>query len=189
MGSYKVLSQFLCLSLTLPLFSSMAQADPATDSEALDNMQVEDEVLHTSTDDIEAQKKEALEQARIAEGDRRIAQERLTNTRARRRQVEVESRIEIDREMTLRNRSIKARKMLEAQIYKLEKEIAVMEQKVSSATNATNKAQRAALDRKQNYEQLRSKKARLATAQKRSITSYTRNDENLPQVLPPKRRQ
>jgi hypothetical protein len=174
--------------------------DDDSQNEALENMQIEDEVLQTSTDDINQQQKEAQEHAKVAEQERAKAEAKLQQTRSRRQQVEVEAKVKISQDMARRQQAIESRNRLSAESSKLEKEISVIEARIEKADREARIAREEAMKSRQLYDSLKKKKAELqdvektkrvekrktgALMQRRSVAS---SDARLPRILPQKRR-
>jgi len=184
------------------IFSFQNFTDPDSQNETLDYMEVENEVLQTSTDDLAAQQREAKEQARLAEQEKANAEAKLQKTRSRREQVAIEAKVKIAQDLARRKRSIETRDRLLSECKKLEKEISVLEQKMEKAEQDARMAREEVKGARLNYNQLRQRKAQLLEIAKmkqerqrrasmkgkpRSIASF--GNTGLPRVLPPKRSQ
>jgi hypothetical protein len=200
----RLLSVVLLLGGCLFVFQNFDDAfDPETQNETLDNMQVEDEVLQTSTDDIRAQQREARENARLAAQERAKAEAKLEKTRARREQVEGEAKVKISKDVARRQKAIESRDRLNIENTRLEKEIAAIEQRMEKSHREAEVARAQAKKSRARYLQLKQKKAELIQSAKaasrttglrfrrpakRSLASVSGNDgRGLPRVLPPKR--
>lgn len=183
-------------------FVSFQNFDDDSQNEALENMQIEDEVLQTSTDDINQQQKEAQEHAKVAEQERMNAESKLAKTRTRRQQVEVEAKVKISQDMARRQQAIESRNRLTSETSKLEKEISTIESRIEKADREARIAREEAMKARQMYDQLRKKKADLqdvektkrtekrktgALMQRRSIASSSPARVPIPRVLPQKR--
>jgi hypothetical protein len=191
------------LMLSVCFISFQNFTDEDSQNETLENMQIEDEVLQTSTDDINQQQREAQEHARVAEQERQSAESKLAKTRTRRQQVEVEAKVKISQDMARRQQAIESRNRLTSETSKLEKEISGIESRIEKADREARVAREEAMKARQMYDQLRRKKAELqdveknkkmekrktgALMQRRTLASSS-SEVRAPKVLPQKRTQ
>jgi hypothetical protein len=192
----------LALSVCFISFQNFT-GDEDSQNETLENMQIEDEVLQTSTDDINQQQREAQEHAKVAEQERQNAESKLAKTRSRRQAVEVEAKVKISQDMARRQQAIESRNRLTSETSKLEKEISSIESRIEKADREARIAREEAMKARQMYDQLRKKKAELqdvekskkmekrrtgALMQRRTLAS-SNSAVRIPRALPQKRSQ
>ncbi len=190
------------LMLSVCFISFQNFTDEDSQNETLENMQIEDEVLQTSTDDINQQQREAQEHAKVAEQERTKAEARLNQTRSRRQQVEVEAKVKISQDMARRQQAIESRNRLSAETSKLEKEISVIEARIEKADREARVAREEAMKARQMYDSLKKKKAEVQDIEKNKRVEKRRTGSllqrrtvastpvgQMPRVLPQKRSQ
>lgn len=196
----------ISMSLGVCLLAFQNFTDPDTQNENLEHMQIEDEVLQTSTDDIEAQRKEALEQARLAEQERLQAEARLHKTMEIRQQVEGEAKVKISQNLTRRQRALETKNRLVSECEKIEREISIIEERMERAEREAKIAREEARRIREQHQQLKQRRAQLLGAERvrkherrkttglramsRSVASYMNavDTKKLPRTLPQKKR-
>lgn len=201
----KVLSISLALGACLFAFQNFTdETDPESHNENLEYLQIENDVLQTSSDDMKAQQKEAAEQARVAEQERLQAEAKLNKTKVRREQIEVESKIKISQNESRRQYAVETRDRLNAEASKLEKQIQLIEMRIEKAEREARIAKDESKKSRAKFEMLRQRKAQLLDIEKtkkverqktsglnamaRSVASFSGRNDRLPRVLPTKRR-
>ncbi len=195
----------LLLSMTMISFQNFTDEDQENQNETLDTMQIEDEVLQTSTDDLKAQQNEAREQAEVMEHERSVAAAKLSKTKIRREAIEGEATVKIAENATRRQEALEKKNLYLVETAKLQREIAALEQRIEKSEREARVANEEARRVRANFLQMKTRKGQLLETEKtkadkrkstsglsrmgRRVASYISREESrsLPRALPAKR--